>query len=98
MTACFLTLALCISAVQTAFDVTSDSDEDLTSFVSRPDIKVPLLDVNVYDEQATSPGYWFLGPYTSITQQPHPKNVYQACQIGPAIYDDHGVGTIAYLV
>lgn len=85
-------IALILSKLtHAAFELSFRSDLDLTNYVSRPDIKIPILDVTVFDEEAALPGYWFLGPYTNITQQTHPFAVYQACQIGPVIYDAHGV-------
>lgn len=80
------------NSAQAAFELSMQSDVDLTNFVSRPDIKVPILDVHLLSEQDALPGHWFLAPYNNISQDPHPFAVYQACQIGPTIYDNYGVG------
>ena len=74
------------------FDIGYEDDSDLTRFVTRPDIKAPILNVTMYDEDAVLPGKWFIAPYTEILQHPYPKKYYQPCQSGPHIYDLHGVG------
>jgi hypothetical protein len=83
-----------VARVQAAFDIAFGSDDDLTSFVTRPDIKAPVLDVKIYDKDAIIPGKWFIGPYAEIAQEKHPRNYYQACQSGPHIYDLEGVGSV----
>lgn len=85
-----------ICGVQGAYDISFETDEDLTSFVSRPDIKAPLFDVAIYDNAAVLPGFWFITPYADIKQQQHARNYYQACQTGPAIYDSQGVRTVEF--
>jgi hypothetical protein len=49
--------------------------------------------VTVYDASRITPGYWFVAPYAHLEQQPQPDHYYQACQTGPAIYDNTGVST-----
>ncbi|KAF2763658.1 hypothetical protein EJ03DRAFT_322583 [Teratosphaeria nubilosa] len=85
----FAALAL-FTFVQGALDLAFGSDDDLTHFVTRPDIKAPILDVKIYDRDAVLPGKWFVAPYADIAQQSHARNYYQPCQTGPAIYDLDG--------
>ncbi len=59
-------------------------------FEQRPEIRVPKFEVTVHDAKSVTPGYWFVGPYALISQEKQPKNYYQACQTGPAIYDNTG--------
>lgn len=65
-------------------------DHDLTSFVTRPDIKAPLFDVAIYEPDKVSPGYWFLAPYWLISPESFTQK-FQPCQVGPHIYDADGV-------
>ncbi|RDW69191.1 hypothetical protein BP6252_08211 [Coleophoma cylindrospora] len=83
---------LLISAnnVYAANDLGFVDDSDLTSFVSRPDIKAPIFNVTVHNANAVTPGYWFLAPYAKINQDMQPVRYYQACQTGPSIYDSAG--------
>ncbi|KAH9840428.1 arylsulfotransferase protein, partial [Teratosphaeria destructans] len=76
--------------VQGALDLAFGSDDDLTTFVTRPEIRAPILDVEVYDREAVRSGKWFVAPYADIAQQRHARNYYQPCQTGPAIYDLDG--------
>lgn len=50
-------------------------------FVTRPDISVPKWDIEVYDEEALAPGYWFVAPYENLIQHSYPK------WNGPSIWD-----------
>lgn len=58
----------------------------LTSFMTRPEIKAPLLDVTIYEPEKVSSGYWFLTPYGRRT-----PSIPNTCQVGPHIYDSDGV-------
>jgi hypothetical protein len=80
---------LCL--VHAAFDLGFGEDTDLTHFVTRPEIRVPILNVTWLDRDAAVPGKWFVAAYAEIQQQPHPRKYYQACQTGPVIYDFDGV-------
>ncbi|KAL1968482.1 hypothetical protein VTN77DRAFT_1692 [Rasamsonia byssochlamydoides] len=64
-------------------------DDDLTTFVTRPEIKAPKFDVVVHDPSRVSPGYWFVAPYANIEPDP-PTKKYTPCQVGPHIYDADG--------
>ena len=84
--------SVCLAQVVLAgVDLGWRNDLDLTHFVTRPEIKVPILDVKIYDEAAVMPGMWFVGAYTELEQQAYPRKFYQVCQTGPAIYDLKGV-------
>ena len=62
-----------------------DKSEDVFfNFVTRPDIAAPKWDVNIYDEDALSPGYWFVAPYKDLKQESY------SAWNGPHIYDGHG--------
>ena len=50
----------------------------------RPDISAPRWDVKIYDEDAISPGYWFVAPYAHLKQSSYKK------WNGPHIYDGNG--------
>ena len=53
-------------------------------FVTRPDIAAPKWNVKIYDEEALSPGYWFVAPYKDLKQESY------SAWNGPHIYDGHG--------
>lgn len=65
-------------------------DHDLTSFITRPEIKAPLFDVAIYEPDKVSPGYWFVAPYWQIGPESFSQK-FQPCQVGPHIYDADGV-------
>ncbi|KAF2144274.1 uncharacterized protein K452DRAFT_223791, partial [Aplosporella prunicola CBS 121167] len=67
------------------------NDDDLYTFVSRPELKPPKLDVEIYEREARSPGYFFLAPYNRTFEWDHGEPTWKACVMGPAIYDDEGV-------
>lgn len=93
-TSCGIYATLVFSAFRIAeagIDLGFGNDNDLTSFVTRPEIKVPKFEVSVYHADKVTPGYWFVGPYASIFQESQASSYYQACQTGPAIYDQTGV-------
>lgn len=65
-----------ILAVYGALDLSYGSDSDLTFYHSRPDIKAPILDVQLLGsvESDLVPGYFFVAPYASINQhEPAPR-------------------------
>lgn len=72
-------------------DLGYGEDEDLTRYVTRPDIKAPLFVVHKLEPNRIAPGYWFVAPYAHIEQEPHARNYYQPCQTGPHIYNGDGV-------
>ncbi|KAK2754654.1 hypothetical protein FQN54_006787 [Arachnomyces sp. PD_36] len=80
-----LSLSILIRSVL-AFPV---DDQDLTTFVSEPEIKAPLFDVTIHNKDRVSPGYWFVAPYWLIRPE-EATNRYMPCQIGPHIYDGDG--------
>lgn len=85
--AAFAILSTALSHVRAAFDIGYGDDSDLTNFVTRPEIKVPVFEVQVYKPEQVTPGYWFVAAYAFISQQSHAGNYYQPCQSGPTIYD-----------
>ena len=70
---------------EASLDHKHDTDEALYHFVSRPDLKAPRWHVNTLDEQAVTPGYWFVAPFATIDQK-QPANGW----VGPHIYDNNG--------
>lgn len=79
-------LLRCIGT-KAAFDIGHVDDSDLTRFVTRPEIKAPILNITVHDSAKTAAGYLFIAPYAHILQEAHARNYYQPCQTGPHIYD-----------
>lgn len=84
------TLSTLVVVSQAALDLTFGDDADLTSFVTRPEIKTPKFNISVYDADKIAPGYWFLAPYAMIFQEKHANKYYQPCQTGPSIFDSRG--------
>ena len=80
----FVTVSMFLSVSRKSY-----SDEHF----QRPEIKAPVFNVEVFDQEALDEGYWFIGPYAWILQSQTPphKNIYQPCQTGPHIYDQDGV-------
>lgn len=60
-------------------------DDDLTSFVSRPELKAPVLQVTKHLPDLVSDGYIFMAPYVTVDSEPFTK-FYQPCQVGPHIW------------
>ena len=56
----------------------------IPSSLQRPDIGAPRWDVKIYDNDAISPGYWFVAPYAKLEQKDYKK------WNGPHIYDGTG--------
>ena len=66
---------------------TENYSTGLGHYRTRPDIKAPLFNVEVYSKDALSPGYWFLAPYQTLIQPPGaPDDGW----VGPAIYSGDG--------
>ena len=63
-----------VALVQSALDISYGNDSDLLLFHSRPDIRLPKLDVKLHDRHAVSPGYFFVAPYTDIMQTYYLRN------------------------
>ena len=61
-----------------------DDGEILFKFVTRPDIGAPRWEVEVFDQEALAPGYWFLAPYANLAQVSFPL------WNGLHIYDQQG--------
>jgi hypothetical protein len=41
------------------------NSDALFNFVTRPDLKAPKWEIEVYDSEKLSDGYWFVSPYRS---------------------------------
>jgi hypothetical protein len=67
-----------------------EDDGDLTSFVSRPEIRVPIYDVQNHHPERITPGYWFVAPYGELGDSIQSMSYLQPCQTGPVIYDGAG--------
>ena len=83
-------VASTIARIRAHVDIGYGEDEDLTRYVTRPDIKAPLFQVHKHEPSKITPGYWFVAPYAYIEQESHARNYYQPCQTGPHIYDGNG--------
>ena len=57
----------------------------MTDTLQRPDIECPRWKIQVYDEEAISPGYWFVSPY-----EKNGNKLPGGSWIGPHIYDGSG--------
>ncbi|KAK4896122.1 hypothetical protein LTR27_005979 [Elasticomyces elasticus] len=73
-----------------AFDLGYGSDADLTSFVTRPEIKAPRYNITREASVDSTPGFWFVAPYVGIFQDVPPDQYYLPCSTGPHIYDNDG--------
>lgn len=62
-------------------------DDSLFHFKSRPDIKAPKYEIEIYNKTAIAPGYWVLGPYETLNMADEVLDGW----IGPAIYDNDGM-------
>lgn len=60
-------------------------DGNYFEFITRQDIQAPVWSINVADESAVSPGYWFIAPYEIKTQE-----LAGDAWVGPHIYDSDG--------
>ena len=65
------------------------SDNDLTSFVTRPELKVPILQVTKHLPELVTDGYIFMATYVRVDSEPFTK-FYQPCQVGPIIWNLEG--------
>lgn len=83
----FSVLLLSILALTHPAQATGEEDLGLFHYVTRPDIKAPQWNIEVYDEAGLSPGYWFLAPYKALRQ---PEEAGDDGWIGPTIYTDDG--------
>ena len=63
----------------------TQQDRTFYKFVTRPDIDAPVFDIEVQNEEAVAPGYWFVSPYGHLGQD-RPGQQW----VGPHIYDGSG--------
>ena len=84
-TTCFLLLAASLSTH--AAPEYHEYDDSLFHFKSRPDIKAPKYEIEVFNQSAISPGYWVVGPYETLNMDDEVLDGW----IGPAIYDSEGM-------
>jgi hypothetical protein len=81
---------LLINFISSCLAMTSYMESvDLTSFVTRPELRVPRLILTKHRPKLIAPGYIFMAPYIRAEDDAYSK-YYQPCQIGPAIYDLEG--------
>lgn len=97
----FAALFNLLQCVRAAYDIGYTDDSDLTSFVTRPEIRLPVLNVTLHQADKVEPGYWFVAPYyTLISSHVTGNGPYQPCQVVWAIYDLQGelvwTGTCMY--
>ncbi|KIW34118.1 uncharacterized protein PV07_00914 [Cladophialophora immunda] len=62
---------------------------DLAQYMSRPDLRAPLLRLDTYEADAITPGYWFLSPFKHLVVG-RMEDKYIPYQNGPQIYDHRG--------
>ena len=71
-------------------DINLSHGYDLDTFVTRPDIRVPRMNVKKHIPDQIAPGYWFFAPYGELGGIPD-RLEYIPYQVGPMIYDGDGV-------
>ncbi|KAH0346118.1 hypothetical protein KCU83_g7543, partial [Aureobasidium melanogenum] len=54
-------------------------NEDLASYITRPELRPPLFNVKIYDPAAIAPGYWFVAPYNDLKPEKYSRK-YSPCQ------------------
>ncbi|KAL3483501.1 ASST-domain-containing protein [Aspergillus germanicus] len=69
--------------------IETQSEDDLLSFVTLPNVRTLKFDVHYKDRDRVSPGYWFVSPYGQMDPEPHTQR-YTPYQVGPYIYDADG--------
>lgn len=67
-----------------ASTASADDKEVFFQFVTRPDIGAPKWDIETFDADALTPGYWFVAPYAALFQTEYPL------WNGAHIYDQRG--------
>ncbi|KAF2084088.1 hypothetical protein K490DRAFT_49964, partial [Saccharata proteae CBS 121410] len=55
-----------------------------------PELRAPKFEVRIHDSDHVSPGYWFVAPYDTNNDWDHDTPLWEACQVGPHIYDNNG--------
>ncbi|PYI02540.1 hypothetical protein BO78DRAFT_217191 [Aspergillus sclerotiicarbonarius CBS 121057] len=65
-------------------------DEDLTSFVTLPEVRALKFEITHHNRDRASPGYWFVAPYGLIDPE-IPTRKHLQYQVGPYIYDQDGI-------
>ena len=63
--------------------------EDLTSFITRPELKVPRLILRKLHPDLIGPVYICMAPYINTDAEPYIA-FYRPCQVGSKIYDLDG--------
>lgn len=81
-----LLLSISLSAIPSLADNQHEHDPDLWHFVTRPELKPPKWDIEVYDRERLSDGYWFLSAKPSQEETLGTGHNWW----GPAIYDQNG--------
>ena len=61
--------------------------------VKRPDIQAPRFNITQHEVAEITPGYWFVAPYADLLTRT-PSSLFSPGQIGPHIYDGHGVSAL----
>ncbi|KAJ5580442.1 hypothetical protein N7450_006743 [Penicillium hetheringtonii] len=64
-------------------------DEDLSSFVTLPEVRALKFNVTHFDREREQPGYLFVAPYGQIDPE-EPSKKYMQYQVGPYIFDTDG--------
>ncbi|KAL2813603.1 ASST-domain-containing protein [Aspergillus granulosus] len=69
--------------------VETQTEDDLLSFVTLPNVRALKFNVDYKDRERVAPGYWFVSPYGQMDPEAHTQR-YQPYQVGPYIYDADG--------
>ena len=67
-------------------------DVPLHDYLSRPDLRAPLLFLDAYNVDKVAPGYLFLSPYSPEVHRNDTEWV--NFDYGPMIYDNRGVSAV----
>ncbi|EXJ72866.1 uncharacterized protein A1O5_04014 [Cladophialophora psammophila CBS 110553] len=61
-------------AIGTCLPPAAGQGSDLAHYMSRPDLRAPLLKLDTYEADAVTPGYWFTSPFKHLANGPHIYN------------------------
>ncbi|KIX97498.1 uncharacterized protein Z520_06950 [Fonsecaea multimorphosa CBS 102226] len=86
-----LAAAITLRSVATAIrlPLSTGQGSDLAQYMSRPDLRAPLLRLDTYEADAVTPGYWFISPFKHLVVG-RMEDEYIPYQNGPQIYNHQG--------
>ncbi|KAI9741198.1 MAG: hypothetical protein M1834_002911 [Cirrosporium novae-zelandiae] len=77
LTSFFISLLLLLLLPKSTIASQFDEDDDLATYITRPELRPPKFNVTTYKAESVTPGYWFTAPYANLYESVTSDRVFE---------------------